>query len=134
MEKIKNFVLENESKNIENPFNLSYEDLLEKKVDLLSLLKDGDRYLLAINHQIKEEDIRIMKIFNNLPKKEKEKHGKNKDTINVFKEFNLNVEVKVIKEMQKYVNFVMDYVKREINLIDQTINIKLGLLNSENKY
>lgn len=134
MEKIKNFVLENESKNIENPFNLSYEGLLEKKVDLLSLLKEGDRYLLAINHQIKEEDIRIMKIFNNLPKKEKEKHGKNKDTIGAFKEFNLNMEAKIIKEKQKYVNFVMDYIKKEINLIDQTINIKLGLLNSENKY
>lgn len=134
MEKIKNFVLENESKNIENPFNLSYECLLEKKVDLLSLLKEGDRYLLLINHQIKEEDIRIMKIFNNLPKKEKEKHGKNKDTIGAFKEFNLNVEAKIIKEKQKYVNFVMDYIKKEINLIDQTINIKLELINSENKY
>ncbi|WP_054835211.1 hypothetical protein [Methanobrevibacter arboriphilus] len=101
---------------------------------MLSLLKEGDRYLLAINHQIKEEDIRIMKIFNNLPKKEKEKHGKNKDTIGAFKEFNLNVEAKIIKEKQKYVNFVMDYIKKEINLIDQTINIKLELINSENKY
>ena len=134
MIKIKNFVLENESKKIENPFYLTCANLLAKKSELLSSLKEGDKYLLAINSQINKEDIRIMELFNSLPNNEKNHHGKNQDTRNAFKEFNISSEIKIIKEKQKYIDFVMNYIKEEINLIDQTLNIKLELSNSKENY
>ena len=126
LDEIKNFVLENENKKIENYYDLNYEDLLKKKTNLLNSLKNGDKYLMYINIIVKKEDMRLINLFESLNHNEKQKHGRNKDTREAFKEMNFNEKVRILKEKKKYITFIIKFINEEIGLINQTIEIKLN--------